>query len=387
MQLTTNASTIQATPADEREVLKEAVPTSRHKDTKGIETFCSILRKLNRRTNIKNIDDNITVWQLNWVEVSWPDQEDSKMLTSDGRLFCNTFVRDFTGVGPQIKMNEESALTLAAVATREEFFELHAAGKHSFPPMASVKIVREIKTETGNSSDSHPVEYINFTIVEASDQPFGEKPTMSTLNLLPWTPFGEQDSSAILPCALHMVKTSSHYAFQVHVSLAGEPYEMTIPCQKIFCLIKSSSNSSTHPLGTAGFKVVTRNVQCCLAELDVHNPTSHQAKFVLSSICPMENVTSYKLDPPRKGVQYALVTITSMLEDAFVVDQVQHLSPEEAAAAKNSMWTLFRLACQNNKTDLKRKSTWTEEASPAKAKQCRTLGRAPTEADVTGLEL
>ena len=55
-----------------------------------------------------------------------------------------------------------------------------------------------------------------------------------------------------------------------------------------------------------------------------HTPTQ---KFVLSSTCPMETVTSFKLDPPRGKAQHALVTITAKLGDAFVVDHVvEHIA-------------------------------------------------------------
>ena len=150
-----------------------------------------------------------------------------------------------------------------------------------------------------------------------------------------------------------------------------------IPCQKIICLVKSTKSSTTNSSG-AGFKVVTRGVECMLGECLADSPTANDSKFVLSSTCLMDNLTSYKLDPPRGGAQCALVTITGKIDDVFVVEHVQHLSPSEAEAAKISLRQLLLLASQGRLKDLKRNAPWTDDMSPAKARRCRTLGRSPT---------
>ena len=154
------------------------------------------------------------------------------------------------------------------MSSEEEFLELHAAGKHTFPAMATVKVLREVqKPKDSESGGAHPAqedrEYINFTIVSAADQPLNEKPTQATLELIPLMPQVEHDSACILPCSLHMVKTSSHYAFQIRVVQGVGMDPFMIPCQKIMCLVKSTKSSTTHSLG-AGFKVVTRDVKCML---------------------------------------------------------------------------------------------------------------------------
>ena len=53
-------------------------------------------------------------------------------------------------------------------------------------------------------------------------------------------------------------------------------------------------------------------------------------RYQISAICTMENLTSYKMDPPRGGAQHALVTLSAMMGDVFVVDQVQILSAPDA---------------------------------------------------------
>ena len=148
-------------------------------------------------------------------------------------------------------------------------------------------------------------------------------------------PYVEHDSACILPSALHMVTASMHYAFQVRVPRVAQNNPFVLPCQKIVALVESTTNSITTPLGSAGFKLVTRNIDCMLADKDSsHTPTQ---QFVLSSTCPMETVTSFKLDPACGKAQHALVTITAKLGDVFVVDHVQHLTEEEALQAKESL--------------------------------------------------
>ena len=115
-----------------------------------------------------------------------------------------------------------------------------------------------------------------------------------------------------------------------------------------------------------------------LAEKDKsHTPTQ---KFVLSSTCPLETVTSFKHDPPRGKAQHALVTITAKVGDAFVVEHVQHLSEEEALQAKESLWNTLLLACMASSKDRKRNAPWSEKENPSSAKRCKVLGRAPTDA-------
>ena len=59
----------------------------------------------------------------------------------------------------------------------------------------------------------------------------------------------------------------------------------------------------------------------------------------------MENVMAYKLNPPRGKAQHALVTISAKTGNAFVVEQLQHLTVEEALAASNSLWKNLIVSC------------------------------------------
>ena len=365
-------------------VLETAIGSGRnYKDEMGRETFCKMLMSMTSKTNIRSIDEEDTLWQLNWAEISWPEGSESDLCTKDGsRLFFLTDVRDITGMAPRVRVNEASALELAQVSSKEEFLAQHAAGKQTFPVIATVKILREVvKQKDAGGGGSHSAqesrEYINFTVVNALDQPLQERPTQATLDLLPLMPHVDHDSACILPSALHMVKACSHYAFQVRAPCGADTPPLMIPCQKIISLVKSTKGSTTQPLGT-GFKVVTRDIEDMLGDDLTDSPSTTTPKFVLSSTCTLENLTNYKLDPPRGGTQAALVTITGKIDDVFVVDQVQLLTADEAAKAKQSLSQQLQLAIRMNQKDFKRNSPWDDSMSPVQAKRCRVLGRSPT---------
>ena len=377
-KLTGIAEQLHATPTQERVVLETAIGSGRnYKDELGMESFCKMLHSMTNKTNISSIDEGPTLWQLNWVEVVWPECSESDLCTKDGRIFFLTDIRDISGMGPRVRVNQESALDLARVSTKEEFLAQHAAGKQTFPVMATVKIVREtVKQKDAGGDGPHSAqelrEYINFTVVHALDQPLHERPTQATLTLLPLMPHVEHDSACMLPSALRMVKPCAHYAFQV-----GAPTGCMIPCQKIISLVKSTKNSSTQSLNN-GFKVVTSDIEDMLGDDLKDSPSTPTPKFVLSSTCTLDNLTAYKLDAPRGGTQHALVTITNKIDDVFVVDQVQLLSPEQAAQAKASLSQLLHLAIEMNQKDFKRNAPWDDTMSPVQAKRCRVLGRSPT---------
>ena len=78
-----------------------------------------------------------------------------------------------------------------------------------------------------------------------------------------------------------------------------------------------------------------------LADCDGQIDSTQSSKFVLSSTCPVDHVTSHKLNTPCGKAQYALVKIPTKLCDALVVGKVQRLTQEEASQAKDSLWKTF----------------------------------------------
>ena len=101
-----------------------------------------------------------------------------------------TSLRDIIGVETEIWMNETSALALARTQDKMAFVKAWEEGDQLFPIMATVKILRSTKAMTSDSqADTQEVSqstacrqaYINYLIVDASDQPLHEPPTTATL--------------------------------------------------------------------------------------------------------------------------------------------------------------------------------------------------------------
>ena len=334
----------------------------KYDEEQGKEIFCKLLAALSKKTNIAEIDGETTVWQMNWVEVAWPTGE--QLCTKDGaRLFFRTILRDGTG---QVEawMNEASALQLSNQANKEGFVLVHSQGKQFFPLAAAVKVIRTVKQEKDLS-------IVHLTIVNAVEQPLTEAPTQSALALLPLLDYSDSDTSSIVAAPLQMVSESQQYAFEV--TMQTEPKIATL-CQKVLSLVRSTKATETIKVGE-GFKLTTTDVEDVLGETE--------KKFTLTAVCTLDNLPQYPLDPPRRGVQYALISVTSMMQDTFIVDQVQLLSEEEGNAATVSLKQLILLTRQMYAPDRKRGGEWNATFSPASAKKCRFLGRSPTDAIIS----
>ena len=103
-------------------------------------------------------------------------------------------------------------------------------------------------------------------------------------------------------------------------------------------------------------------------------------KHTLSAICTLENLTQYRLDPPRGGTKHALAIATAKTDASFVVESVQLLSSEEAAQAKQSLLKVLHMAMHIHGRDRERTVEWSENFSPVASRKCKRVGRTPTDA-------
>ena len=221
---------------------------------------------------------------------------------------------------------------------------------------------------------------VNMVIVHAADQPFGEAPTQATMRVIPFLDHLAQDTSSILPSPIHMVQQSSQYAMQVVYKSDKSAEEVVMPCQKVLCLIRSKKPSKTDPIAS-GFKLTTDGVEYILHIVGEHPSTVQE--YTVTAFCSTENVTAYRLDPPRGAPQHALVTLSSVVEGTFVVDQVQHITRGEADTGKLiSPAPLFSVAVSLHTPSRKRGGKWTDECSPLCANRVKILGRSGSDAPV-----
>jgi len=355
----------------------------------GIQIFSIHLQDLLHPTDLPEIDETSTVWQINWAEVRFPEYGSDGITTKVGnRIWFSTSIRDLAGVHHNIWMNEHSALKLARVANKDEFIKAWENGDQLFPQMAAVKIQRAVKPIEpqlaadpqalfgGKGNDVH----VNYVIVDAQDQPLEEPPTKATLPLVKMVLQNAHDPNSIVPAGLDQIETSPTYTFEVSYKTPGITEAIVVPCQKVLALIRSQSKSTAETLGD-GFKLTTSGVKCMLYSGDSH---ATDKTYTVTSVCTIDNLVSYKLDPTRQSTsQCALVKITNMVNDTFVVEGVQLLSENDAQIAAKSMRSLMNLVMHLGKRDLKRTIPWNSSGpSPLKQPKSKRLGRAPTDVEL-----
>ena len=391
-RLTQVIASLQAVPKEQRDVLTYS--RRDYENEPATQTLCKLLSDLSATTNIQKHNEKTTLWQANWVEVGWP--EGDTLLKKDGsQLWFQTSLRDISGQVVKVWMNEKSALLLSGLTDKETFIESFTEGNQIFPIMSTVKITREIKsssekpagkdsTDIANcglspAGDKTAQNMVNLVIVHATDQPWSEAPTKAALEMIPLIRDLQDDTSCILPAALHMVETSSQYAFIVPSPSIADSQKIFLPCQKLLALVRSSKNSKPTPLGS-GFKLITPGVEDLLSSFDPNvGADPDQITHTLSSICTLSNLPQYRLDPPRAGKQDALVIITARTEDSFVVESVQFLKSDEVAEVKQSLLKLLQLAVHMHGRDRKRAVEWSDDFSPFTSKKCLRVGGSPAD--------
>ena len=342
-----------------------------------------------------------TFWQLNWVRVEEPPAG-SNIRTSDGkRIWFPVTVRDCTGT-LSLYIQEPAALKLSGFSDAEQFEAAFAAGKVWFPQMASVKIIRQLKTtadaQEGAGRAAQPATQVDVRIVDAACQDLAESPTEASARLLPLLNADNTTSDVVMPAALHMLRKSPHYTLAVEstvpeipdslkASFVSVPSATTIfrPCSQVLGLGEASEPSKLESAGTGGYKITTKNVK------DLLHDDNGTSGVQLTSFCTLENLQDFKLDPPRTQAskkQAALMLISSILQASsaeqpasFMVDSVQLLQQTEVDAVKRCLKRmLFLTALAGHMSSRKRAASHptTNEESPGKAAKCRALGRHPT---------
>ena len=363
----------------------------------GRETRCGLLSTFARTaTGVPELDRGETVWQCNWVRVSEP-AEGQSMRNQFGGLWLPLTFRDDTGTA-LLYITENAAVKLANVVDAAEFEQLHAEGRLRLPFFASIKVQRRpsnISTVQPGTDDNDAVNFDCF-IVDAAEQDMNEIPSVRSTQLLPMLSHSVDN---VLPAALAMIRRSDHYTMAVQYITQEVPPElcqvasksvvgvtMSRPCSRAFALVFSTKRSKVSDAGVGGHKLVTDDVVDCL---QTHSSTT-QEKYKLTSFCNLDNVTDFKLDPPKGAkVQAALVSVTCFIDaktdsgeqsvQSLLVDDVQLLTPAQADALKPMLAKMLYFAALAGQVSRKRaREPWSPEENPAKAAACRVLGRSPT---------
>jgi hypothetical protein len=380
--LAERAAALHSQPREQRRVIEnEFVPSGDSTDysaVQGTETFTCLLNSISSETGVEDIDSEKTVWQTNWCEVAWPNS--AEVLRKDGaKIWFQTTVLDLCGQST-VWVDEKCALSLSQLGSKEEFLSACREGDPKFPPLSSIKIVRNPKDKDGKT-----IETAFLRIVDATDQTLEDAPTQATMSLLPMMRACEDSSAGIQMAPMSKIRQSAQYALAVERTDPDTGDVLLVPCQKVVSLVTSTQKTLPTALGE-GYKMVTAGVRDAVFGSS-GTSQSTDAAFELTTICTMENLASYRLDPPRGSPCYAIVTIVECTSSGFVVESVQVLPTlEKAQAASKSMSKLQYLALHLAKSGEKRQLPWSSEASPAQAKKCRVLGKSPTGPEILAVE-
>ena len=121
-----------------------------------------------------------------------------------------------------------------------------------------------------------------------------------------------------------------------------------------------------------------------------HRQRDAEKTYELISFCTLDNVTDFKLDPPKTAkFQAALISVTGVIDadthsaeqpvNSLLVDDVHLLTLEEAEALKPMLVKMLYFATLAGQISRKRaREPWSPTENPAQAAACRALGRGPT---------
>ena len=370
----------------------------------GSETKCGLLASFARTgTGVPALDEGETIWQMNWVRVTEPPPGQT-IRNQYGNLWLPVTCRDDTGV-ITLYITEKAAVKLTNAVDAAEFEQLYAESRLCLQFFSSVKVLRRPSRQSSNTPDDNMRNDNDFDcyIVDAERQNMQEIPSNSLIKLLPMLDQAGSTDSA-LPATLAMIRKSEHHALAVQYISQEIPEELisvavktkaglslTRACSRAVVLVVSNQRSKAVQVGDDGHKLVTENVVDLLYP-DSAEPPATRPQYKITSFCTLDNITDLKLDPPKSGSsneQAALISVTDVLDEttdnleqpvtSVLADDVQLLTPEEAASLKPMFYKSFCFAALAGQISRKRRrEPWSPSENPGAVARCRTLGRSPT---------
>ena len=353
-------------------------------DRESTETTCALFATINRRTNLRVVEEENTCWQINWCRVSLP-AKDAQIHTNDGsRLWMQVKVEDETG-SLTLFMREQAALNLAGVEDKNAFENARAQDALAFPAKASVKIYRKaglLSTPTGagkpgaEDDAGHERRDPQSYIVDAAEQAMEDTPSKGSLVLLNLLRATRVDTDACVPAALGMVTKSPHYGLKVRYVVDGT--EGTRHCTNATVLVAATKASKMDKMNE-GYMMTTEGIRDVI---------DGEFTCTLVSFCNLTSAPDYQLKPGRgQKEQLAVATICDVLEPGgngkpttFLVNALEKIQDVDAENAPHHMRrTLFFASMAAKQQGTGETAEWTEQFSPAIAAKCRRLGKSPTD--------
>ena len=350
-------------------------------DMEATETTCALFKTLLTKTRVKAIEDDTSLWQINWCQVYPPDNA-AQISTNDGsRLWMQVKVEDETGHF-NMWMREKAALSLAATNTKETFEAARADDSLEFPKKTSVKLIRKprcFETPTAANRDlpdSAAKPDVQCYIVEAAEQAIDDIPSKRSLDLVNLLQRTDPQTNACVPAGISMIKKDPHYGLSVSYVVNDQIVHKN--CTRALALVMATNPSKSENMNE-GYQMTTEGVKDALDESFL---------CTLMSFCTVKSSPDYQLKPARgQKTQMAFVTIADVLEagssekhPVFLVESVEKIPDNDAPCAPDNMRRLIYFASLTAKMQgTSSKREWTEDMSPVNAGKCRRLGKSPTD--------
>ena len=128
-------------------------------------------------------------------------------------------------------------------------------------------------------------------MVEAEQQVVFETLTISSETLFPLIQACHEDSNAVLPAMMNLIRKSTHYPLAVAYGNMEAPATLTCPCAQAIALMRSTKKSQFVETGQ-GYKLITEAV---------HAASDPETKATPLSYCDLSNLSDFKLPPPQGG--------------------------------------------------------------------------------------
>ena len=329
-------------------------------------------------------DGDQTLWQMNHVRVSEPNNSENLLTNNQERLFPKVTVSDRTG-SVELRMRDKAALELSGLGTKDDFINEAKIGALNFPILCSLRVNVKRSTAEEHSDD------LSAIIVEA-------EPQLLDLTAMPNKSFQELQvllsmlplsSNRMIVAPVKAIKHSPHGGMVAEVD--GKDHQ----CSCVLTFIVNNGKSRVETLAN-GHRIISKEIwnisfnettESHDSSAPEHADTKMDGEF--ASFCTMDNVQYYSLSSTsgKKEPVYAIVVISNVVRNGekmlYMIDKVTKIdTPSERLQIIRHMKKLSWPLGPTEKDQEKRKAkTFSPDDSvtPYGAKKSRKMSLQPSD--------
>ena len=374
--------------ADRTQVITAVwTPSSQARDVTGPQPLsCAAFLDYTTETPNAKLPE---VMQLMWVHLEEPEAESSVLDGSGERIWYLSCLRDLSG-SAHVGVPQRSALMVSGCPNKEGFLHKHSAGELNTPLLCHARVSRSVKPNSGGLRGAF-VNHVLESIEPVSWDP-ASAPNASYVDVLAILKNCPAHDAGIVFAYLSDLKQDPFYGIRVCYSEQGsvdndgasQPVADGPRGAYIVALIGSPAKSLTEQVGDDAYKVSMSNIR------DVANPKGSPedpvGDYKVMGYCSMNNLSGFRLDPPRgKTLRIALAFFSKANDDgSLVLHKLEYIEADQMKNAVCCMQRLRRLSSRvRSSSFVKRSHSVDLESSesapaPSSMKKARTLQAAPT---------